>query len=57
MRRVIQKRIRHRGEGVDLALDVNAVIAVNDGHDKEDEPPTDQNRPDKDTPDQGRPKE
>jgi hypothetical protein len=31
MRRVIQKRIRHTGEGIDLAVDLNAVIAINDG--------------------------
>jgi hypothetical protein len=31
MRRVIRKRIRHRDGGIDLAADLNAVIAVNDG--------------------------
>jgi hypothetical protein len=31
MRRVIRRRIRRRADGVDLAVDVNAVIAVNRG--------------------------
>jgi ribosomal protein L14 len=30
MPRVIRRRIRRRTDGVDVALDVNAVIAVND---------------------------
>jgi hypothetical protein len=34
MRRVIQKRIRRAGEGFDLAVDLNAVIAVNAGDDE-----------------------
>jgi hypothetical protein len=29
MRRTIRQRIRHRAEGLDLALDVNADVAVN----------------------------
>jgi hypothetical protein len=29
--RVIRKRIRKKGDGIDIAADVNAVIAVNDG--------------------------
>jgi hypothetical protein len=34
MRKVIRRRIRRRAEGLDLAVDVNAVIAVNrDGGD------------------------
>jgi hypothetical protein len=36
MRRVIQKRIRRTGEGVDLAVDLNAVIAINDGREEPD---------------------
>jgi hypothetical protein len=36
MRRVIQKRIRRTGEGIDLAVDLNAVIAVNDGREDPD---------------------
>jgi hypothetical protein len=31
MRRVIRRNIRTRSDGVDLAMDVNAVIAVNTG--------------------------
>jgi hypothetical protein len=31
MRRVIRERIRKRGRGLDLALDLNADIAVNLG--------------------------
>jgi hypothetical protein len=33
MRRVIRRHIRRRPEGLDLAVDVNAVIAVNRGDD------------------------
>jgi hypothetical protein len=31
MRRVIRRHIRRRSDGVDLAIDVNAVVAVNRG--------------------------
>jgi hypothetical protein len=31
IRRIIERRIRHRTEGVDVAADVNAVIAANVG--------------------------
>jgi hypothetical protein len=31
MRKVIRRHIRRRADGVDLAVDVNAVIAVNRG--------------------------
>jgi hypothetical protein len=31
MRRVIRRHVRRRSGGIDLALDVNAVVAVNDG--------------------------
>jgi hypothetical protein len=31
MRRVIRRHIRRRAGGVDLAVDVNAVIAINSG--------------------------
>jgi hypothetical protein len=31
IRKIIERRIRHRTEGVDLAADVNAVIAANVG--------------------------
>jgi hypothetical protein len=31
MRKVIRRQIRRRADGVDLAVDVNAVIAVNRG--------------------------
>jgi hypothetical protein len=31
MRKVIRRQIAHRGEGLDLAADVNAVIAINHG--------------------------
>jgi hypothetical protein len=31
MRRVIKKRIRRSGEGVDIALDLNADVAINVG--------------------------
>jgi|1185.fasta_scaffold495837_2 hypothetical protein len=31
MRRVIRRHIRRRAGGVDLAMDVNAVIAINSG--------------------------
>ena len=31
MRRVIRRHVRRRAEGLDLAVDVNAVIAVNSG--------------------------
>jgi hypothetical protein len=31
MRRVIRRHIRHRGGGLDVAVDLNAVIAVNQG--------------------------
>jgi hypothetical protein len=31
MRKVIRKRIRHREEGIDLALDLNADVAINVG--------------------------
>jgi hypothetical protein len=31
MRRVIRRHIRRRADGVDLAMDVNAVIAINSG--------------------------
>ena len=31
MRRVIQKHVRRRSGGVDLAADVNAVVSVNHG--------------------------
>jgi hypothetical protein len=34
MRKVIRRHIRRRSEGVDLAVDVNAVIAVNRGTSK-----------------------
>jgi hypothetical protein len=36
MRKVIRRHIRRRSEGVDLAVDVNAVIAVNRGTSKTD---------------------
>jgi hypothetical protein len=39
MRRVVRKRIRHKAEGVDLALDLNADIAVNVGSRKVSEEP------------------
>jgi 2-polyprenyl-6-methoxyphenol hydroxylase-like FAD-dependent oxidoreductase len=35
MRRVISKRIRRRAKGLDLAADINAVIAVNDGRENQ----------------------
>src|ERR671937_84797 len=31
IRRIIERRIRHREEGIDVAADVNAVIAANVG--------------------------
>jgi hypothetical protein len=31
MRRVIQRRVRRRSGGIDLAMDVNAAVSVNDG--------------------------
>ena len=31
MRRVIRRHVRRSSGGIDLALDVNAVVAVNDG--------------------------
>jgi hypothetical protein len=31
MRKVIRKRIRHKEEGLDLALDLNADVAINVG--------------------------
>jgi hypothetical protein len=31
MRRVIRRHIRRRSDGIDLAVDLNAVIAVNHG--------------------------
>ena len=31
MRKVIRRHIRRRADGVDLAVDVNAVVAVNRG--------------------------
>ena len=31
MRRVIRRHVRRSAGGIDLALDVNAVVAVNDG--------------------------
>jgi hypothetical protein len=31
MRRVIRRQLRRRSSGVDLAMDVNAVVAVNSG--------------------------
>jgi hypothetical protein len=31
MRRVIRRHIRRRADGLDLAMDVNAVIAINSG--------------------------
>jgi len=34
MRRVIRRHIRRRAEGLDVAVDVNAVIAVNRGDDE-----------------------
>ena len=34
MRKVIRRQIRRRADGVDLAADVNAVIAVNRGDGK-----------------------
>jgi hypothetical protein len=43
MRKVIRRHIRHRSEGLDLAVDVNAVIAVNRG-DTEDTGPGDRTR-------------
>ena len=36
MRKVIRRHVRRRSEGVDLAVDVNAVIAVNRGTSKTD---------------------
>jgi FAD/FMN-containing dehydrogenase len=36
MRRVIRRHIRHRSEGLDLAVDVNAVIAINRGDTEQD---------------------
>jgi hypothetical protein len=36
MRRVIRRHIRRRGQGVDLAVDVNAVIAINRGGEEPD---------------------
>jgi hypothetical protein len=38
MRRVIRKRIRQTGNGIDLVADVNAVIAINDGREQGEEP-------------------
>jgi 2-polyprenyl-6-methoxyphenol hydroxylase-like FAD-dependent oxidoreductase len=35
MRKVIKERIRRRARGLDLAADINAVIAVNDGREKQ----------------------
>jgi hypothetical protein len=31
MRKVIRKQVRHTGEGIDLAADLNAAISVNRG--------------------------
>ncbi|MDQ6915668.1 MAG: hypothetical protein M3155_07650 [Actinomycetota bacterium] len=31
MRRVIRKRIRRKGQGIDLVADVNAAISINEG--------------------------
>jgi hypothetical protein len=31
MRRVIRRRVRRRSGGIDLAVDVNAVVSVNHG--------------------------
>jgi hypothetical protein len=36
MRRVIRRHIRRRSEGLDLAVDVNAVIAINRGDTEQD---------------------
>jgi len=31
MRRIVQRRIRHEGDGVSVAADVNAVVSTNTG--------------------------
>ena len=41
MRKVIRRRIRHTEEGLDLAVDFNADIAVNVGPTDAEEPPPD----------------
>jgi hypothetical protein len=38
MRRVIRKRIRHQEDGLDLAVDFNADVAVNVGRSRPVEP-------------------
>jgi hypothetical protein len=46
MRRVIRRRIRHTEDGLDLAVDFNADIAVNVGRSDAEEPPPDPAPPD-----------
>ena len=46
MRRVIRRRIRHTEDGLDLAVDFNADIAINVGRAEADEPPPDPPPPD-----------
>ena len=41
MRRVIRRRIRHTEDGLDLAVDFNADVAVNAGPADAEEPPPD----------------
>jgi hypothetical protein len=42
MRKVIRKRIRHRAKGLDLALDLNADVAINSRQPGEGDAMTDQ---------------
>lgn len=39
MRRVIRKRVRHKEDGLDLAVDFNADIAINVGRSRPDADP------------------
>jgi hypothetical protein len=50
MRRVIRKRIRHKAEGVDLALDLNADVAVNTGGSPAPQQQRDRGRREEDSP-------
>jgi hypothetical protein len=46
MRKVIRRRIRHTEDGLDLAIDFNADIAVNVGGAETQDPPPDPPPPD-----------
>jgi hypothetical protein len=54
MRRVIRRRIRHTEDGLDVAVDFNADVAINVGGREEEPPPEDDPAPDQASDEEGK---